>query len=137
MYEVLLKTYTNLPDVAGTLNNLGNLYRDRQRMKEAETAYQEGLSTYRELAQANPEVYLPHVAMTLNNVANLYRDTQRMREAEAACREAEAILEPLWFVNPELHGDQIARNLLMRALLCESVGIQPPTPVLSPAAPWP
>jgi hypothetical protein len=84
--------------------------------------YQEALSTYRELAQANSEAYLPHVAMTLNNLANLYSATYWMKEAEAACREAEGILEPLWFVNPELHGDQMARILLMRALLCESLG---------------
>jgi tetratricopeptide (TPR) repeat protein len=168
VYEVLLKTYTNLPDVATTLNNLAVLYRASQRkkeaeaayqealsirreltranpeaclpdvattlnnlavlysatqrMKEAEAAYQEALSTYRELAQANPEAYLPDVAGTLNNLAVLYSDTQRMKEAEAACREAEGILEPLWFVNPELHGDQMARILLMRALLCESLG---------------
>jgi tetratricopeptide (TPR) repeat protein len=91
-------------------------------VRKAESAYQEGVSTYRELAQANPEAYLPDVATTLNNLANLYSATQRMKEAEAACREAEGIPEPLWFVNPELHGDQMGRILLMRALLCESLG---------------
>ncbi len=121
-YQILLKTHMDPPDVAMTLNNLANLYSATQRMKEAEGAYQEALSTYRELAKANPEAYLPDVAMTLNNLAILYRATQRMKEAEECCREAECLLEPLWRANPEVHGDQIARILCTRALLCEPLG---------------
>src|SRR5664280_3418439 len=122
VYEVLRRTYTDPAEVAATLNNLAVLYRDTQRMKEAEEAYREALSTYRELAQANPEAYLPYVATTLNNLANLYSDTQRRKEAEEACREAEGLLEPLWRVNPEVHGDQMARILGTRALVCEALG---------------
>ncbi len=111
-----------LPYVATTLNNLAALYYATQRMKEAEEAYREALSIRRKLARANPGAYLPDVAMTLNNLANLYRTTQRMQQAEEACHEAEALLEPLWSANPEVHGDQMARILLMRALLCEETG---------------
>jgi hypothetical protein len=82
-------------------------------------AYQEALSTRRELAKANPHAYLPDVAGTVNNLAILYCDTQRMKEAEELCREAERSLEPLWQKNPEVHGDQMARILATRAVLCE------------------
>ena len=91
-------------------------------MEEAEEACREALSTYRELAQANPEAYLPYVATTLNNLANLYRATQRIEEAEEACREAEGLLKPLWCANPEVHGDQMARILGTRALVSEALG---------------
>ena len=53
-----------------TLNNLGVLYSDTQRMKESEQSFQEALATYRRLAEANPEEYLPKVAMTLNNLGD-------------------------------------------------------------------
>ena len=91
-------------------------------MKEAEAAYQELSPFVASLRKPILEPTSPMSPMTLNNLAVLYRATQRMKEAEAACRKAEGILEPLWFVNPELHGDQMARILLMRALLCESLG---------------
>ena len=50
------------PYVAHTLNNLAILYRDTQRLKEAEAAYQEALDIYRQLAKANPAAYQPDVA---------------------------------------------------------------------------
>jgi tetratricopeptide (TPR) repeat protein len=107
-----------VPEVAKTLNNLGNLYVDTQRMKEAEEAYQEALSIRRELAEDNPEAYVPEVAETLNNLANLYRNTQRVKEAEVRCLEAEKHLQPFWEAHPQAHGNQMARILLLRALLC-------------------
>jgi outer membrane protein TolC len=41
------------PGVALTLNNLARLYYSTQRMKEAETAYQEALDIRRQLAKTN------------------------------------------------------------------------------------
>jgi tetratricopeptide (TPR) repeat protein len=41
-----------LPELATTLNNLADLYRATQRMKEAEAAYQEALSIVRELERS-------------------------------------------------------------------------------------
>jgi tetratricopeptide (TPR) repeat protein len=84
-----------LPDVAKTLNELGSLYSDTQRLKEAETAYKESLATYRELAKENAVAYLPAVTMVLNNVGILYGNTQRLKEAEAAYREGLGIRREL------------------------------------------
>ena len=75
-------------NVAMTLNNLAILYRDTQRLQEAEEAYPEALMTYRQLAKANAPAYLPNVATILNNLAILYRQTQRLQEAEEAYQEA-------------------------------------------------
>jgi tetratricopeptide (TPR) repeat protein len=53
------------PDVAKTLNNLGNLYRDTGRLAEADKAYSEALTIRRELATHDPSAYRPVVASTL------------------------------------------------------------------------
>jgi len=48
-----------LPDVGRALNNLGNLYRDTQRLTESADAYSEALQIGRTLAKASPQIYLP------------------------------------------------------------------------------
>ena len=65
-----------------TLNNLGNLYRATQRLSESEQAYQEALTTYRQLVQANPQAYLPNVALTLNNLGILQLDQENLPQAQ-------------------------------------------------------
>ena len=44
---------------ATTLNNLGALYRDTQRLKESADAYAEALQIRRDPAKTNPQAYLP------------------------------------------------------------------------------
>lgn len=46
---------TYLPDVATTLNNLGVLHRDQNRMDEARKAYEEALTIYEKFAGENSE----------------------------------------------------------------------------------
>ena len=53
-------------------NNLGVLYRNTNRLKEAEAYYQEALEIYRKLAKENPEAYEEEVADTSFNSAVLY-----------------------------------------------------------------
>ena len=102
-----------LPDVAGTLNNLGNLVaKDGQRREEAETLYREALSIRRQLANDNPTVYLPDVAMTLNNFGNLVaKDSQRRNEAETLYREALSIRRQLANDNPRVYLPYVAGTL--------------------------
>jgi len=102
---------TYQPDVARTLNNLGELYRVTQRMKEAEAAYQEALDIRRQLAKTNPAAYQPDVAGTLNNLALLYAATQRMKEAEAAYQEALDIRRQLARTNPAAYQSGVAQTL--------------------------
>ncbi|WP_420798471.1 tetratricopeptide repeat protein [Paraburkholderia hospita] len=58
-------------EVAQALNERGVLYKDTQRLTEAESAFREALDIYRNLAEANPSVYGPDVTLTLNNLAAL------------------------------------------------------------------
>ncbi len=78
----------NLPYVAGTLNNLGNLHRHENRMADARKAYEEALKSYRQLAEKNPDTYLPDVAGTLNNLGDLHSDENRTAGARKSFEEA-------------------------------------------------
>jgi tetratricopeptide (TPR) repeat protein len=69
-YEEALKTYrglaqkdpnTYLPDVAMTLNNLGILDRDRNRMAEARKEYEEALKIYEAFVEQDPEQFTTDV----------------------------------------------------------------------------
>ena len=100
------------PDsVAGTLNNLGILHRDQNRMEEARKAFEEALDTYRRLARAHPDTYLPDVAMTLNNLGNLHRDQNRMQEARKAFEEALDTYRRLARANPDTYLPDVAGTL--------------------------
>ena len=80
LYEMVLKELRELakqnpeaynPDMAMTLNNLGNLLSNTNHLKQAQAYYEEALEIYRELAKQNPEAYNPYVAMSLNNVSSI------------------------------------------------------------------
>src|SRR5271168_2024752 len=88
------------PYVAAALNDLANLYKETQRIKEAKNDFKEALGIYRDLAIANPEAYTFYVAATLNNLANLFKNTQHMKEAENDYGEALGIYRDLTKANP-------------------------------------
>jgi tetratricopeptide (TPR) repeat protein len=106
-----------LPYVAVTLNNLGALYSETQRLKEAEDAYTEALQIRRELAKKNPAAYRPDVAATLSNLGALYSETQRLKEAEDAYTEALQIRRELAKKNPAAYRPDVARTLSGLGLL--------------------
>jgi tetratricopeptide (TPR) repeat protein len=105
------KPQAYLPDVAETLNDLGVLYLDTQRLKEAADAYTEALQIRRELAKANPEAYLPDIAQTLNNLGILYNETQRLKESADAYTEALQIRRELAKANPQAYLPDVAETL--------------------------
>ena len=72
----------NEGDVAMTCNNLGNLYSDTNRKKEAEEYYQEALEIRRRLAKENPKAYEGKVADTCYNLALLYRTNNQKKESK-------------------------------------------------------
>ncbi|MCP3722581.1 tetratricopeptide repeat protein [Paraburkholderia sp. CNPSo 3272] len=102
---------TYRPAVAGTLNNLGVLYNDTQRLAEAETAYREALDIYRMLAKANPVAYWHELAFTLNNLGVLYTQTKRLAEAEVAYREALDMSRMLAEASPAAYLPEVAMTL--------------------------
>jgi tetratricopeptide (TPR) repeat protein len=99
------------PDVATTLNNLGNVLRDLRRFEEAEGAYREALEIYRRLADEEPQVYEPDVATTLNNLGLVLEDLRRFEEAEGAYREALEIYRRLADKEPQVYEPDVAMTL--------------------------
>jgi hypothetical protein len=80
------KPGTYLSYVATALNNLGTLDGAQNRLEAARKEYEEGLKTYRKLAQNYPESYLPEVAQTLNNLGIADIAQNRAEEARKASR---------------------------------------------------
>ena len=64
-------------------------------MAEARKEYEEGLKTYRKLAQKYPESYLPDVAQTLNDLGTVDIAQNRAEEARKAFAEALKIYREL------------------------------------------
>jgi hypothetical protein len=56
------------PDVAKTLNDLGAIDGNQNRLDDARHHYEEALKIRKTLAQENPDAYLPDVAETLNKL---------------------------------------------------------------------
>lgn len=83
---------------------------------QKQNQFGEAISAYEETRRLHTDA--ADVAMTLNNLVVLYSATQRMEQAEQATGEATQILDPLWRANPTVHGNQMARILLLRAVIC-------------------
>ena len=100
-----------LPEMARTLNNLGNLDRLENRMEEARQHGEEALDIYRRLAQQNPDVYVPYLAAALNNLGSLDRMQNRMEEARQHFEEAVKIDQQLAQQNPNKYLPNLAMTL--------------------------
>jgi tetratricopeptide (TPR) repeat protein len=116
-YEDVRRFASGRADVATTLNNLGLLYSNTQRLTEAESSYVEALGIYRGLARQNAAAYLPDVAMTLNNLGLLYSNTQRLTEAESSYVEALGIRRELARENAAAYLPDVAMTLNNLAIL--------------------
>ncbi|MBI4480011.1 MAG: tetratricopeptide repeat protein [Acidobacteria bacterium] len=76
-------------DTARALTSLGTLYRQTNRLGEAERVYQEAVEILREHAsQYRSQRSQQQLAMTLNNFANLYSETNRYIQSETLYLEA-------------------------------------------------
>ena len=100
-----------LPDVATSLNNLGNLLSDTNDLKKAQDYYEEALQIHRELTQQNPEAYKPDVAASLNNLGALLRNTNDLKQAKDHYEEALQILRELAKQDPEEYLPNAATTL--------------------------
>jgi len=79
----------NHPEVATSLNNLADLYRDQGRYADAEPLYQRSL----DISEKTLGAEHPAVATSMNNLAGLYQDQGRYAEAEPLYQRSLAILE--------------------------------------------
>ena len=98
-------------ELANTLTNMGVLYRETQRLEDAEAALNEALEIQRKLAKLNPHAYEADLAQTLNSLGLLYRRTQRLPDAEKTLNEALGIYRRLAKVKPAVFEGDEARTL--------------------------
>ncbi|MGA8657615.1 MAG: tetratricopeptide repeat protein [Chthoniobacterales bacterium] len=101
----------NDAELALTLNNLGVLDSDQNRLEEARNDYGEALKIYRELAQRDPQTYLPSVARTLNNLGILDREQNRSEEARTDYSEGLKICRELAQKKPDIYLPDVATTL--------------------------
>ncbi|MBK8567802.1 MAG: tetratricopeptide repeat protein [Saprospiraceae bacterium] len=105
-----------MPELAGTLNNLGLLLNANDSFTEAEKSFDEALKILRKLVDRNPKMYLLPLAKTLHHLGNLKTDIENYDEAEKFYKEALSIKRKLAEKNPGTH-------LLSLAATYSSLGI--------------
>ena len=104
------ETAPNRPGEAQTLNNLAVLYRHAERIPQAEKAFLQALTIFRELATSQPDLYQPYVAEALSNVGSLYSDTGRLQEAERYYTDALQLCAKMAEANPAAYQEVLAKT---------------------------
>jgi len=83
-----------LPDLAMSLNNLGNALSELGRREEALAATKESLEIRRKLAKKNPDAFLPDLAMSLGAHGSVLHGMERHKEAAESFEEGLRLLVP-------------------------------------------
>ncbi|MGK7910589.1 MAG: tetratricopeptide repeat protein, partial [Synechococcus sp.] len=89
------------PDLALSLNNLGNRLSDLGRREEALRAAEEAVEIRRQLAESRPDAFLPNLANSLNNLGKKLSDLGRREEALRVAEEAVRSLLPFFEQYPQ------------------------------------
>ena len=100
-----------LPDLAGSLRNLGSLLSELGRGEDALGPSQEAVTTLRRLAEENPVVYLPDLARSQNVLCALLAGAGRWEEALAFCHEAADLYQRLVEANRAVYLPDLAASL--------------------------
>jgi tetratricopeptide (TPR) repeat protein len=101
----------NLPDMATTLNNLGNLDRLQNRTGDARQHYEAAVGIHRQLAQQNLEQYLPDMAMALANLGSLEKNTMQVEAARQHFEESLKIYRQVAQQDPDQYLPKVAEVL--------------------------
>ena len=89
--------------LAMTLNNLGKLDLEENRLDDARRHCEEALQAYRQLAQKEPGTYLPDLATTLYNLGYVDQQQKRRDESRQNLEEALKIYRQLAQKNPRAY----------------------------------
>jgi len=101
----------HLPDLAGSLINLGNHLSDAGRSEEALAAGAEAVDCYRELAAKNRDAYAPDLARLLNTLGDRRTEAGRRDEGLSAISEAVDLRRELVAKNREAFLPDLAASL--------------------------
>jgi tetratricopeptide (TPR) repeat protein len=92
-----------------TLNDLGLLDKDENRLEEAREDYAGALQAYHMLAQKDPETYLPNVATTLTSLEIPDLAQKRLKDSRKDLEEALKIYEVFAEQNSEKFSRDVTR----------------------------
>ena len=124
-----------LPDLAASLNNLGNRLSELGRREDALAVTREAVEICRRLAADRPDAFLPDLAMSLNNLGKYLSELGRHEDALAAAREAVTLFTPVFLRLPQAHARRMAfmrkKNYVK---FSESVNVEPDASLLAPIA---
>lgn len=95
-------------DLAGTQNNLGNLYSDLHDDANSENYYLLALENYELLFKQNPDAYRAYLAAVQNNLGILYKDFSDYANGEKYQQKALENKELLFKQNPEAYRETLA-----------------------------
>ncbi|MFJ8689577.1 tetratricopeptide repeat protein [Micromonospora wenchangensis] len=101
----------HLPDLATSLNNLGNLLSELGRDEQALTHAEEALRIQRHLAKTNPDTHLPNLAASLDNLGISLSELGPCEQALTLTEEALRIRRGLAETNPDTHLPDLAASL--------------------------
>ena len=82
-----------------------------RRREEALAASEQATGIYRQLAEADPDIYRPHLAASLNNQSLRLVDLGRQEEALAAVEQAVIIRRQLAESRPDTYRPRLAASL--------------------------
>jgi hypothetical protein len=107
----MLPRETARDDIARWRNRLGVLYSQLGRYADTLPPTQEAVTTFRELAAANPDRHRPDLADSLDNLGIRYSELGRPADALPPTQEAVTIRRELAAANPDRHRPDLAVSL--------------------------
>jgi tetratricopeptide (TPR) repeat protein len=107
------KNVQNKPEIANDLNNLGNLYFEKQSYTESESMYKDSLAIRKRLAKLNPLLYEPEVASSLSKLGELYFKMMRYDDSVSMYKESLKIYRRQSMPNLRKYIPYIALNKFM------------------------
>ena len=110
------------PDLARSLNNLGNRLSGVGRRAEALTATEQSVEIRRRLAAVNPAAFEPDLAASLDNLGIWLSGVGRRAEALTATEQSVEILRRLAAVTPAAFEPNLARSLDNLGIRLSGVG---------------
>jgi tetratricopeptide (TPR) repeat protein len=93
-----------LPDLATSLNNLGETLSDLGQREQVLAATQEAVDLNRHLAEARPDAFLPDLAMSLGAMSRALGALGHQAEAAQTANQALELLAPFVELYPERFG---------------------------------
>jgi tetratricopeptide (TPR) repeat protein len=120
-----------LPDLAMSLNNLGNALSALGQREDALEAAKQASDVYRQLAKKNPDAFLPNLATSLGALGRVLQSLDRDDEAAGAFHEGLQSIAPFFKALPQAFARLVGALFKNYLQTCEKAGQQPDMELLN------